>query len=771
MRTTKLHETSNKKRALTITSVDGKAILALDPNEGVKTNVLAELQKTLNKQQLFAISTSHEKSALVLAGAGSGKTKVLTTRIAWLISNSFATIDEILAVTFTNKAAKEMQHRVSTQIDIPADKKVWIGTFHSIALRLLSRHHKEAELPSYFQVLDSQDQINILKRLIKAANLDENNYVPKDLQKFINNQKEQGLRAKSMIPEGLRQEIWVRLYSDYEDLCNRNGLVDFTELLLRSYELLSNNAAILNEYRQKFRHVLIDEFQDTNQLQYNWIKLLAGPQNYFFAVGDDDQSIYAFRGAKVANMQAFLSDFSVGEPIRLEQNYRSSPEILAAANAIINNNSGRIGKKLWTDRKSSEKIHLYEAYTEEDEAYFVADEIKTLEKSGVKLSEIAILYRSNAQSRVFEQHFYNKGINYRVYGGLRFFDRQEVKHAIAYLRLVVSDNDDEAFLRIVNFPARGIGAVAIKNLQEIAETKKISLLDACKICDGRGGRNFLAFADLIFSMKQKIVSLELSDTISYIIESSGLKEHYEGDKKSGIERLENLNELVSAVANFKSENGTNTITEFLAHAVLESTNDSQTQEIDQAVQLLTVHAAKGLEFHTVFAVGLEDGLFPHENCLDNVRDLEEERRLMYVAVTRAKEKLYLLRACSRLMWGKRLSAPISRFVNEIPGELISNISGVSTIGSSSLMDFAGAMASDCGVAAMPTDNPETKISRVNISDKDMVIKIGDMVKHAKFGNGKVMHLNVDGKKMTGEIFFIGVGKKMLDLNIAKIEKC
>ena len=764
MRAAKRQENPNKEQLLAAKHDQSVLVVA-----NAMSDKTAKLHENLNKEQVLAVTSKHDQSVLVLAGAGSGKTKVLTTRIAWLIANSHATIDEILAVTFTNKAAKEMQHRVSTQIDTPMDKRVWIGTFHSIALRLLSRHYKEAKLPAYFQVLDSQDQSNILKRLIKAANLDENHYVPKELQKFINNQKEQGLRAKDMVPDGLRQEIWVKLYSDYEGLCNRNGLVDFTELLLRSYELLSNNVEILDEYRQKFRHVLIDEFQDTNQLQYNWIKLLAGGKNCFFAVGDDDQSIYAFRGAKVANMQAFIRDFNIGEPIRLEQNYRSSPEILAAANAIISNNSGRIGKKLWTNRASHEKIHLYEAYTEEDEAYFVADEIKTLEKAGVKLSEIAILYRSNAQSRVFEQHFYNKGVPYRVYGGLRFFDRQEVKHALAYLRLVVNDNDNEAFLRVVNFPARGIGAVAIKNLQEIAENQGTSLLSACKNYGGRGGQNLSEFADLILSMKQKIISLSLPEIISYIIDVSGLKGHYEGDKKSGVERLENLNELINAVTNFTSETGS--IAEFLSHAVLESTGDSQSREADQAVQLLTVHAAKGLEFNTVFAVGLEDGLFPHENCLDNVRDLEEERRLMYVAVTRAKEKLYLLRACSRLMWGKRLSAPISRFVNEIPGELISNISGVSTIGSSSLMDFAGAMASDCGVAAMPTDNPETKISRVNISDKDMVIKIGDMVKHAKFGNGKVMHLNIDGKKMTGEIFFIGIGKKMLDLNIAKIEKC
>lgn len=725
----------------------------------------------LNSEQSRAVTYAPDKSMLVLAGAGSGKTKVLTTRVAWLVKHCAIDMSNILAVTFTNKAAKEMLYRVSNLVTVPANNKdVWIGTFHAISLRLLSKHHQQASLPAYFQILDSYDQLNILKRLIKAANLDEAHYVPKELQKFINGQKEHGLRASSLVADGLRQEYWIKLYADYEALCNRDGLVDFTELLLRSYELLLANPEILDYYQSKFQHILIDEFQDTNQLQYQWLKLIGGKKSRLFAVGDDDQSIYAFRGAKVANMQTFIGDFKVDSPIRLEQNYRSTPEILAAANAVINNNSGRIGKNLWTDKKTTEKIHLYEAYTEEDEAYFVADEISKLVQQGVNLSEIGVLYRSNAQSRVFEQFFYNRGLAYRVYGGLRFFDRQEIKHTLSYLRLLLNEGDDEAFLRIVNFPTRGIGAVALKHLQEAAANNNVSLFKACSLLEGRGAANLVAFTELVKLMQKEIATLTLPETISYIIESSGLKEHYKSDKRAGIERLENLNELVSAVTNFKAPDDTNTVTAFLAHAVLESASEGQ-QNIEQAVQLLTVHAAKGLEFKVVFIVGLEDGLFPHENCLNVTRELEEERRLMYVAITRAEEKLYLLRACSRLMWGKRQSAPISRFVNEIPGELISNISGISEIGSSSLMDFGADMVTDCGgFGGFATDNPETRISRVKLSDKDLTIKIGDMVKHAKFGNGKVMHLNVDGKKMTGEIFFIGVGKKMLDLNIAKIEK-
>lgn len=725
--------------------------------------------KNLNEAQLTAVTSAPDKSMLVLAGAGSGKTQVLTTRIAWLINKPAATIDEILAVTFTNKAAKEMQHRVASLLNLEINKKVWIGTFHSISLRILSQHNMEANLPSYFQILDNLDQLNIIKRLIKQADLNENNYPPKDVQRFINNQKELGIRSHSLEPNGFREEIWVKLYTDYENLCNRDGLLDFSELLLRTYELLSTHKEILLKLRTRFRHILIDEFQDTNQLQYNWIKLLAGTNNSFFAVGDDDQSIYAFRGAKVTNMQAFMHDFKIKDPIRLEQNYRSTPEILNAANAVIANNSGRIGKNLWTNKEPNGKINLYEAYTEEDEAYYVADEIKSLHRSGMDLSKMAILYRSNAQSRVFEQLLYSRGISYHVYGGLRFFDRQEIKHATAYLRLIANENDDEAFLRIVNFPARGIGAAAIKHLQEISTTNNLSLLKSCELSEGKHSKNLQAFANLMNTLKAGIIDLQLHESIRHVIEHSGLKAHYLEDKKTGMDRLENLNELINAVNTFSQDEGINTISEFLTHTAIDS-SDSQSSKADQAVQLMTVHAAKGLEFGVVFIVGLEDGLFPHQNCLENQSDLEEERRLMYVAITRAEEKLYLSRACSRLLWGKRQSAVLSRFVNEIPNELISNISGLSAVGSNNLMDIAGLNPVAADDIAVTTENPETKISRVSLSNKDVTIKIGDMVKHDKFGNGKVMHLNVDGNKMTGEIFFIGIGKKTLDLNIAKIEK-
>ncbi len=725
----------------------------------METSLLLE---SLNQKQLSAVTYS-DGSMLVLAGAGSGKTKVLTTRIVWLINQKQLREHEVLAVTFTNKAAKEMLNRVSSQLAVNT-RYMWIGTFHSISLRLLTKHHNDAGLPAYFQILDAQDQLNVVKRIIKNANLDEERYSPRELQKFINQQKENGLRANQITPSGMRQQTWVDLYNEYETICNRDGLVDFTELLLRSYEMLSVNQQILNLYHNQFKHILVDEFQDTNVLQYQWLKLLGGSCKNMFAVGDDDQSIYSFRGAKVTNMQSFLRDFSVPDPIRMEQNYRSTPNILAAANAIIDNNNERIGKKLWTDKLVGEKISLYEGYTEEDEAYFIADEIKSLQNNGVNLSTVAILYRSNAQSRVFEQLFYARGIPYKVYGGLRFFDRQEIKHILSYLRLILNKDDNEAFLRVVNVPARGLGAKTIENLQIMARENNISLFDACKLMDGKSGLNLAKFTDLLVQMQ--LQQLNLPDLVSSVIEQSGIADMYRQDKKNGSERLENLNELVSAVTNFKTEDEVNSLATFLSHAVLES-GESQAQTYEQSVQLMTVHAAKGLEFDVVFVVGLEDGLFPHENCFGSERDLEEERRLMYVAITRACKKLYLLRACSRLMWGKRISAPVSRFVNEIPGELILNISGISKIGRCSLAE------SESGIHTLsPTEvcNPETKISRIKLTNQDEMLKIGDMVRHAKFGNGKVIQLNIDGKKMTAEIFFIGIGKKTLDLNIAKIEK-
>lgn len=714
----------------------------------------------LNGPQLNAV-THIDSSMLVIAGAGSGKTKVLTTRIAWLVKNKCVAPSDILAVTFTNKAAKEMSHRIANLLSIDV-RGLWIGTFHSVSLKILAKHHVLAGLPAYFQILDANDQLALLKRLIKAANLDENNYSPKELQKFINNHKENGRRCEGLESQNFREQHWLELYRSYEEVCNRDGLVDFTELLLRSYEVLLVNEDILKIYQSQFKHILVDEFQDTNQLQYRWLKLLASKNTQMFAVGDDDQSIYSFRGAKVSNMQSFLKDFSVKAPICLEQNYRSTTNILSAANAVISNNNSRIGKKLWTEKAGGELIRWYEGYTEEDEAYFVLDEIKALERNGMHLSDIAILYRSNAQSRAFEQLFYSNGMAYRVYGGLRFFDRQEVKHILCYLRLVLNPNDNEAFLRVVNFPTRGIGMRSIENLQTIATENNLSLYMASNLLEGKPRQSINKFITLINQLREQIADMSIAETINHVINSSGIAEHYSQDKKGGVERLENLNELVNSVSSHKTDENLATLADFLSYAVLES-GDRQAQNPEYAVQLMTVHAAKGLEFKVVFVVGLEDGLFPHENSLHTEQNLEEERRLIYVAITRAKEQLYMLRACSRLMWGKRQAAPISRFVNEIPSELIRNISCISKIGQSEIMQVN---SDDCySVVA----NPETKTSRAYLANQDMSIKIGDMVKHIKFGNGKVMRLNTDGKKTIAEIFFIGLGKKTLDLNIAKLE--
>ena len=579
------------------------------------------------------------------------------------------------------------------------------------------------------------------------------------------------MRAIQSIHNDLHEQYQLELYHLYEEYCNHNGLVDFTELLLRSYEMFSLHDELLLRYHNQFKHILVDEFQDTNQLQYKWLKLLLGKQSTIFAVGDDDQSIYSFRGAKVSNMQTFLRDFKAPEPLRLEQNYRSTPTILAAANAVIDNNSERIGKNLWTENLKAEKIRLYEGYTEEDEAYFVVDEIKNLHNNGIDLADMAILYRSNAQSRVFEQHLYNRGLSYRVYGGLRFFDRQEVKRVLAYLRLIVNPNDNEAFLRVINFPVRGIGPKTIETLQELAVETGGSLFDSIDKLSGKSRLTVGKFTELIQQMQREIQVLNLPEVVSYIIETSGIREHYEKDPKEGEERLENLNELVTAVSGFVTEDQSNPLVDFLARSVLESV-DSQAQNYESAVQLMTVHAAKGLEFKAVFVVGLEDGLFPHDNALKNAKDVEEERRLMYVAITRAKEKLYLLRACSRLLWGKRLTAPISRFVNEIPEELIMNISGVSKIGYSQLSEYdvTTNYSFDKFHNSNLIENPENRTSRLSLKDQDVTIKIGDMVLHAKFGKGKIINLTNDGKKQTAEIFFIGIGKKTLDLNIAKIDK-
>ncbi|MDD3380348.1 MAG: 3'-5' exonuclease, partial [Rugosibacter sp.] len=660
---------------------------------------MTSLLDNLNEPQHAAVTLPAEH-ALILAGAGSGKTRVLTTRIAWLISTGQVSPQGILAVTFTNKAAKEMQTRLAAMLPINV-KGMWIGTFHGLCNRLLRAHYRDAGLPQLFQILDSADQLSSVKRMMKALNVDDEKFPPRELCHFINAQKEQGLRSSAVEAWDSWAKKKVELYAAYEAQCEREGVVDFAELLLRSYELLSRNEPLLRHYQERFRHILVDEFQDTNRLQYAWLRMLAGgpanghPPNplpeeggdyseapkgaSIFAVGDDDQSIYAFRGADVGNMRDFEREFKVKNMIRLEQNYRSHGNILDAANAIIRNNPQRLGKNLWTQAGSGEPIRVYEAYSDNDEARWIVEEVKALVRDGHMRAEIALLYRSNAQSRALEHALFNAGIPYRVYGGLRFFERAEVKHALAYLRLIANVNDDTAFARVVNFPVRGIGARSLEALQDAAKAANSSLFAAIPQVSGKGGTSLAAFAQLIHQLSEA-AHLPLPELIDHVLELSGLRTHYQNEKE-GQERLANLDELINGATSFIAEEGTPSeegelsadLAAFLSHASLEA-GEHQAGEGDDALQLMTVHSAKGLEFNMVFISGLEEGLFPHENSVNDTRNgnngLEEERRLMYVAITRARQRLYLSIAQSRMLHGQtRYNIP-SRFLDEIPKELM-----------------------------------------------------------------------------------------------------
>jgi DNA helicase-2/ATP-dependent DNA helicase PcrA len=632
----------------------------------------------LNDQQLAAV-TLPAQPALILAGAGSGKTRVLTTRIAWLIQTHQASPQGILAVTFTNKAAKEMVARISAMLPINT-RGMWIGTFHGLCNRLLRAHHRDAGLPQTFQILDTADQLSAIKRLLKANGVDDEKYPPRNLQVFINGAKESGLRSNAVEVDDPYNRKFVELYAMYDAQCQREGVVDFAELLLRCYELLSRNEPIRSHYQQRFRHILVDEFQDTNTLQYKWLKLLAGGHNAIFAVGDDDQSIYAFRGANVGNMADFEREFRVQNVIRLEQNYRSHGNILDAANALIRHNARRLGKNLWTSEGTGEPVRVFEAGSDGLEAAWLVDEVKSLVADGLARREIAVLYRSNAQSRVIEHALFNAGIAYRVYGGLRFFERAEIKHALAYLRLIENPADDTAFLRVVNFPPRGIGARTIEQLQDAAKAGNQSLYAAVGGVAGKAGVNLGSFVRLIDSLRFETAPLPLAETVEAVIDRSGLIAHYKAEKE-GQERVENLEELVNAAAAFVAEEGyaqdaagtqadgaaalPSPLAAFLSHASLEA-GENQAAEGQDALQLMTVHAAKGLEFHAVFITGLEEGLFPHENSMQELDGLEEERRLMYVAITRARRRLYLSFAQSRMLHGQTRYGIRSRFIGELP---------------------------------------------------------------------------------------------------------
>ena len=796
------------------------------------------LLKNLNPEQLAAV-TLPATHALILAGAGSGKTRVLTTRIAWLLQTGQASSNGILAVTFTNKAAKEMLTRLSSMLPVNV-RGMWIGTFHGLCNRFLRAHYKLANLPQSFQILDMQDQLSAIKRLCKQFNVDDERFPPKQLMYFFASCKEDGQRAKDVPVHDEESRKKVEIYALYEEQCQREGVVDFGELMLRSYELLRDNAPVREHYQRRFRHILIDEFQDTNKLQYAWIKMLAGQGDEAMtggsvvAVGDDDQSIYAFRGARVGNMTDFVREFHVTHQIKLERNYRSFGNILDSANALISHNSKRLGKNLTTEAGPGEPVRVHESASDFAEAQWFVDEVKQLVRDGISAKEIALLYRSNAQSRVMETALFNAGVPYRVYGGLRFFERAEIKHALAYLRLLENPNDDTSFMRAVNFPPRGIGARSIEQLQDSARAAGCSLHDGVSAVPGKAGANLGAFVAKLDVMREQTAGATLREIIELVLEHSGLEAHYQLEKE-GQDRLENLAELVNAAESFVSQEGFGrdavalpidelaaqsqaTLTQspasqglqpsaamldealpgllvpdsdtgetlsplvaFLTHAALEA-GDNQAKAGQDAVQLMTVHSSKGLEFDCVFITGLEDGIFPHENSLSDAGGLEEERRLMYVAITRARKRLYLSHSQTRMLHGQTRYNLKSRFYDELPEAALKwltpkNQGFASGLGSggwggannsgagSARSDWANSLFGSKSGSAERFVNPPVPVQK---SAPSHGLKTGIKVFHAKFGEGRVEMLEGSGDDARAQINFSRHGVKWLALSVAKL---
>ena len=717
---------------------------------------VTEIIDPLNDVQRQAV-TAPSQPTLVLAGAGSGKTRVLVHRIAWQIQVENLSPHSILAVTFTNKAATEMRNRVEDLLKISA-KSMWIGTFHGLAHRLLRRHWHDAKLPQSFQVIDSDDQYRLIKRLLKSLNLDEAKWPPRQVQWFINAQKDEGIRAKNMLETGdLYHQKMVQVYQAYEEICHRSGLVDFAELLLKAHELLRDNQEILDFYQQRFKQIHVDEFQDTNTIQYAWLRLLSQDQNNLFVVGDDDQSIYGWRGAKIENLYSFQKHYPSHQLIRLEQNYRSTGNILKAANSLIDNNEGRMGKELWTDSGDGEPISLYAAFNEQDEAYFVVERIKQWVNDGGLRNDVAILYRSNAQSRQFEEKLMTTGTPYRVYGGLRFFERAEIKNALAYLRLISNPHDDAAFERIINTPTRGIGAKTMDDIRLNGRQTSKSLWQAstdllvASAFTPRAANALAGFMQLISNLASLCEDLELYEKVTQVVEKSGLIEAYKKEKgEKGEARVENLEELVNAARLFDydqdNDENLSELDMFLAFAALEA-GEMQGNDVDDCVQLMTLHSAKGLEFPLVFMVGLEEGLFPSQQSVDDAGRLEEERRLCYVGMTRAMSVLYLTYAESRRLYGRETMARPSRFLREIPAEHVQEIRMRANI-----------------------SRPVTAIKapRPSLSE-DSAYKLGQHVSHAKFGEGVILQIEGEGSQQRVQVNFTDVGVKWLMLAYAKLE--
>ncbi len=717
---------------------------------------VTDILDSLNPQQREAVAAP-PGPLLVLAGAGSGKTRVLTHRVAWLVGVESASPQSVLAVTFTNKAAQEMRGRIERLLRYPVNG-LWVGTFHGISHRLLRAHWRDADLPEGFRILDSEDQYRLIRRILKNLELDEVYWQPRRLQWFINTQKEEGRRARDLgdgdDPQ-LRQQ--VRIYRAYEETCQRSGLVDFAELLLRVLELLRDNETMRSHYQARFKHVLVDELQDTNAMQYSWLKLFAGAHNNLFVVGDDDQSIYGWRGARVENMLRFEQDFPGTQVIRLEQNYRSTATILEAANAVISYNDGRLGKNLWTRGEKGEPIRLYTAFNEIDEARFVVDRIQQWVDAGHRGQEVAILYRSNAQSRVFEESLLDVRIPYRVYGGMRFFERAEIKDALAYLRLVASRHDDPSFERVANVPTRGIGGRSMDALREQTKNQGSSLWDAARqlIAAGalpaRGANALSAFLKLIDALARDTEGLELAELIDQVLQHSGLLDHHKKEKGEQAEaRVENLEELVSAARNYSydDDDDMDALSAFLAHAALEA-GEGQAREWEDCVQLMSLHAAKGLEFPLVFLTGLEEGLFPHQRSIAEPGRLEEERRLCYVGMTRAMRQLYLSYAESRRLHGSEHYASPSRFLGELPSELVHELRAQPQF-------------------ARPWRQAQR--TKTDAAAASMAMPLGQRVRHAKFGEGVVTGSEGRGTHARVQVNFRGAGSKWLVLAYAKLQQ-
>ena len=711
----------------------------------------------LNSPQREAVS-DESKHSLILAGAGSGKTRVITHKVAWLCKVHNLNPMSLLTVTFTNKAAKEMRGRIENILGEQLNQ-MWCGTFHSLFHRMLRRHSEEAGLNKSFSILDAEDQNRVIKRVIKSLDLDDATWQPSQAQWFINNQKEEARRKpKIKSNASFIEEKMVDIMNEYQNVCDQEGLVDFSEILLRSYELLTNNKEILEYYQNRFEHILVDEFQDTNEIQYLLLKKLLGKNSFMTVVGDDDQSIYSWRGAKSSNIKRFQKDFKGVKTIKLEQNYRSTKNILSSANAVISNNPERLGKKLWSENKEGEPLKIYRSFNERDEASFIVDIIKNWTDEGRSLSDVAILYRSNAQSRVLEDSILRAELPYRIYGGVRFYERMEIKNALAYAKLLLDSNNDAAFERIVNVPSRGIGAKTTDNVRQYARAESTSLWDAAKLIsqgdEKKSSKAITSFIEKIELLKTEIEGKNLGEIFEQILESTNLKEfHAKEPGEKGRSRKENLEELISAASGFypvgeDADDERNELELFLDQASLDA-GENQAKADEDAIQMMTLHSAKGLEFPLVFISGCEEGLFPHKRSLEDPRQLAEERRLCYVGITRAMERLYLTHAEVRNMYGMESFSPISRFIKEIPDEFKYEI-------------------------RMSSEKPKTSgfvpkiVGGTEFNGEEF--SLGDLVSHDVFGEGIILNYEGEGANARVEVNFSKEGIKWLVLSFAKLKK-